>query len=495
MAIYSANMSYFSRAKGRIDEQGINWSRDRKKKAFSAVASAAYRAGAKLTDHRTGEVYDYSRKVGVFTSFVMGPGGSGSWSREQLWNKAEESESRYNSRVAREWMVALPHELTHAQRLALVRDIAGRLVERYGVAVDASIHLPTTEGDQRNPPAHIMFTTRRIDADGSFGEKTYELDAWGPSGGSAEVKAFRGIISDCTNAALAAAGSSERVTHMSNKELGVDLKPSVHVGVNATNAKRRGKPEPKSGLAMVKDQQHRYTMDWNDFDRGKSRHQHNLEIGAAAAYTAQHRIDMMKAEQAKAEKYLGELLEAKRLAGLHRAPTRGIKLPKAGRGATSEQKVMMVFSGLLAELLAALIQGFGSMGVQLAVAAISGIERDVDRDQQIKAVRGHRKLLAAKLVKWEGILKAEQYKFGDVTAEEYRARRARTSRKEPGEPFGSVVLSPGELAALKKRRRPQKMKRPYAAGMGAKPQQRQPGNNAAKPNGPAGRGADDKPLT
>ncbi|MHA4875466.1 MobA/MobL family protein, partial [Enterococcus faecium] len=79
----------------------------------------------------------------------------------ELWNQAEAAENRKNSQVARELLVALPHELTDAQRRELVDGIAGALVERYGVAAEAAIHRPGREGDERNHHAHIMFTTRR----------------------------------------------------------------------------------------------------------------------------------------------------------------------------------------------------------------------------------------------------------------------------------------------------------------------------------------------
>ena len=44
--------------------------------------------------------------------------------RALLWNTAEKAETRKNSRVAREVILALPHELSDADRHSLCRDMA-----------------------------------------------------------------------------------------------------------------------------------------------------------------------------------------------------------------------------------------------------------------------------------------------------------------------------------------------------------------------------------
>jgi ATP-dependent exoDNAse (exonuclease V) alpha subunit len=62
--------------------------------------------------------------------------------REDLWNAAERAENRSNSRVAREYEIALPHELTKSARLELVRAFAHELANRYGVALDFSDLVP-----------------------------------------------------------------------------------------------------------------------------------------------------------------------------------------------------------------------------------------------------------------------------------------------------------------------------------------------------------------
>ena len=151
MAIFHLDVSTISRSAGR-----------------SAVAAAAYRAGARLLDARTGEVFDFARRHGIAQSFIAAPAGAPAWAddRNALWNAAEAAETRKNSTVAREWLVALPAELDAEARAQLVRDLAAELVRRYGVAVDAAIHAPSERGDDRNHHAHLLTSTRTLTAVG-----------------------------------------------------------------------------------------------------------------------------------------------------------------------------------------------------------------------------------------------------------------------------------------------------------------------------------------
>ena len=192
MAIGSASVQSISRSGGR-----------------SATAAAAYRTGQKITDERTGQIHDYTRKGGVVDLAMYLPNGAPAMTTAELWNKAESAENRKNSQVARELLVALPHELTEVQRRELVDAIAGAMVERYGVAAEAAIHRPGAEGDQRNHHVHLMFTTRRMDASGQLTEKTRELDVKPRS--SAEMLWIRGMVEESTNQALERAGLDERI--------------------------------------------------------------------------------------------------------------------------------------------------------------------------------------------------------------------------------------------------------------------------------------------
>lgn len=200
-------MSFF-----RIEVSSVSRSSGR-----SAVAAAAYRAGVQLADQRTGKVSDYRRRAkSVVSSEVFGTHEP----RAELWNRAEAAERRKDSQTAREIMISLPHGLDAALRRSLCRDFAQWLVQRYGVAVDMAIHRPGWRGSNRNHHAHLLLTTRRVLANGEFGEKVRVLDAKATRG--AEVEAIRAEWANKVNAYLSLAGVSARVDHRSRRRQGLD---------------------------------------------------------------------------------------------------------------------------------------------------------------------------------------------------------------------------------------------------------------------------------
>ena len=219
-----------------------------RKAGRSAVAAAAYRSGAELADERTGQVHDYTRKRGVVHAEIVAPQGITGVDREQLWNAAEAAEKRKDARVAREYLVALPHELDADQRLALARELAGELVERYGVAVDLAVHAPDPGGDQRNHHAHLLATTRRLNHDGLGEKTTIELSDkkrrdMGLGRGADEVKRLRQRWESMANAALERADIAARIDCRSLADQGIDRVPQIHRGPMATEQIRRGTAE------------------------------------------------------------------------------------------------------------------------------------------------------------------------------------------------------------------------------------------------------------
>lgn len=152
-------------------------------KGHSATAAAAYRSGSQIADERTGEVHDYTRRAGVEHSEIVTLKDAPAWAadRAALWNAAELAErnkdgtDKAKACICREMKVALPVQLDAADRVEILRSVSRELAERHGAAVDFAMHAPDKEGDQRNHHGHIMFSTRRLDADG-FGKKTRELD-------------------------------------------------------------------------------------------------------------------------------------------------------------------------------------------------------------------------------------------------------------------------------------------------------------------------------
>lgn len=228
MAIFHLSVKPISRSAGR-----------------SSTAAAAYRAGVKITDERTGDVHDYTLRGGVEHAEIVLPPDAPQWAtdREALWNAAEKAEKRKDACVAREYEVALPAELTAEERQRLVIDFARALAKAEGCAVDVCIHQPNTKGDQRNHHAHLLRTTRTIEEDG-LGAK---LDTEKAGRNRREdLSDVRGLWEDMTNQALEAAGHEARVDHRSLKEQGIDREPSQHLGVEATGYERRtGLPSDK----------------------------------------------------------------------------------------------------------------------------------------------------------------------------------------------------------------------------------------------------------
>jgi len=210
----------------------------------SVVAAAAYRIGERLYDERTQTTHDYRRRGGVEASFTIAPANAPEWASDpaQLWNAAETAENRSNSRTAREIELALPSSVSAEEREQIARDFAEHLVNRYGVSVMVALHEPSKHGDDRNHHAHILMTTRRMDADG-LGNKTRELDD--QKQGKVEVFHIREYAADLINEALAKAGHDERIDHRSFKDRGIEQIPTEHLGHEAAAMERKGKKSRK----------------------------------------------------------------------------------------------------------------------------------------------------------------------------------------------------------------------------------------------------------
>lgn len=231
MAIYHCSMKPIARASGR-----------------SAVAAAAYRTASRILNERDGLVHDFTRKEGVEHSEIVLPTGSDAeWARDRaaLWNAAEKAEVRKDARVAREFEVALPHELSAEQRVSLTRAFAQGLADRYGTAVDFAIHEPHGAGDIRNHHAHVMMTTRRVHADG-LGDKTAielknaRLLSDGLPTSMMQLREIRQSWEHFANEHLARAGIEARIDHRSHAERGLEIEPTEHMGVHASQMDRRG---------------------------------------------------------------------------------------------------------------------------------------------------------------------------------------------------------------------------------------------------------------
>ena len=287
MAIYHLEAKVVSRGAGR-----------------SAVAASAYLSCSRLYNDYDGIQHDYTKKQGLVWQEVFLPEyAPQEWKdREQLWNAVEEVETAKDSRLAREFVVALPIELSREQQIELLQDFIREQFVADGMCADAAIH----DTDGHNPHAHILLTVRPLDERGKWqyktekeylcmknGEergftaaefRTAKNDGWEkqypykvgkkkvymvPS--TAEAQGFvradkhpkstrygrqnpiserwnseeqlvewRKEWADVTNRYLERAGREERIDHRSNAARGLDEIPTIHEGVAAQALERKG---------------------------------------------------------------------------------------------------------------------------------------------------------------------------------------------------------------------------------------------------------------
>lgn len=271
----------------------------------SSTAAAAYRAGVCLKDERTGEVHDYTRKQGVEHTELVFPSGV-NMSREELWNSAEGAEKRKDARVAREFELALPTELTKEQRRELATGFVRHLVEQYGVAADVALHEPNRKGDQRNHHAHILITTRQISAQG-LGNKTdleqedKALRAQGKDTGRRQIEILREEWAAQCNRALQRAGCHERVSHKSLAAQKIEREPTLHLGPVVTAMERRGIQTERGDLNReIKNQGQEHSADRRELE--------SLQNQQSGIYAARQRLHIERAARA-AEKEAAERRE------------------------------------------------------------------------------------------------------------------------------------------------------------------------------------------
>jgi ATP-dependent exoDNAse (exonuclease V) alpha subunit len=218
-----------------------------------ATASAAYRAGERLRDERSGEIHNHTRRRDVLHTEIFLPaqfeGAEMAWARnrERLWNTAEHTEKRYNARVAREFQVSLPAELDPTQRLTLARAFAGEIAERYRVAVDLAVHAPRPGSDPRHFHAHLLMTTREVTPLG-LGAKT-GLELSGRERRRRELPDHRQEFiqmrerwATLTNQALRDAHLDVRVDHRSLAAQGIDREPQPRIPLGHLKMEQRGVP-------------------------------------------------------------------------------------------------------------------------------------------------------------------------------------------------------------------------------------------------------------
>ncbi|WP_352339576.1 MobA/MobL family protein [Psychrobacter sp. 16-MNA-CIBAN-0192] len=262
MAIFIASTKSISRGNGQ-----------------SAVASASYRAGCELEDKRYGKTHDYSKKHGVMSADIIFPtalaAANANINRSDLWNKAEAAEKRKDARVAREWLINLPHELSEQDRKELAHKFAQTLADRYGTIADCAIHQPTQKeidrgADPRNFHAHIMFTTRTAEIDDNnqiilTDKATIELSdnkrrSLGMERVSHEIKEVRQIWEQLANEKLAE-HDHKLIDSRSYAAQGIDIEPQLKMGSVATKLERDKYERELRKAEQAKEEGQHYEID------------------------------------------------------------------------------------------------------------------------------------------------------------------------------------------------------------------------------------------
>lgn len=216
-----------------------------------ATASAAYRAGERLRDERSGQVHNFTHRRDVLHTEIFLPGQFASaqpaWARERerLWNAAEHTEKRYGARVAREYQVALPAELSASQRVLLARTFAREVSERYRVAVDLAVHAPRPGSDPRHFHAHLLTTTREVTPNGLGAKAGLDLSARerarrGLPDHRGEYLHLRERWATLANTALRAAHVDARIDHRSLAAQGLDREPLPAIPLGHLKMEQRG---------------------------------------------------------------------------------------------------------------------------------------------------------------------------------------------------------------------------------------------------------------
>lgn len=245
----------------------------------SAVLSAAYRHCAKMDYEREARTIDYTRKQGLLHEEFVIPADAPEWlqsmianrsvsgASEAFWNKVEDFEKRSDAQLAKDVTIALPIELSTERNIKLVKDFVARHITAQGMVADWVFH-----DAPGNPHIHLMTTLRPLTDDG-FGSK--KVAVTGPDGkalrndsGKIVYEIWAGGIEDfnalrdgwfaCQNRHLALAGLDIRIDGRSFEKQGIELTPTIHLGVGTKAIERKTEgAEEKAALERLELQEER----------------------------------------------------------------------------------------------------------------------------------------------------------------------------------------------------------------------------------------------
>ena len=247
------NISIISRGKGK-----------------SAVASAAYISCEKLTNEWDGVTHDYHNKKGLEHKEIFLPENAPKefLDRSTLWNSVELNEKAINAQLARNFIIALPKELSFEENKNLITDFIQKNFVSKGMIADLAIHQGNDEGNG-NIHAHIMTTVRPLNQDGTWGAKSkkeYLLDEQGNNilGKNGKPKTRKIELTDWNNKGnaekwresfatfcnqyLEKNNLEKRVDHRSFERQGIEEIPTIHLGASASALERKGVETEKGNI-------------------------------------------------------------------------------------------------------------------------------------------------------------------------------------------------------------------------------------------------------
>jgi len=194
-------------------------------KGQSSVAAAAYNAGEKLKDERTGIHYDYTRKQDVYHAAILTPDNAPEWAsdRQELWNRAEYEEKRKDSQVGRQFIMCFPTCLTHEEKIALSQQFLQEEFVSQGYIVDVAYH-DFKGKNAHNPHAHVLVSSRAVT---SMGFCDFKDRSWNRK---EKLFALREKWAELQNRHFEQTGREERVDHRSYQDQGINRVPERHEG-------------------------------------------------------------------------------------------------------------------------------------------------------------------------------------------------------------------------------------------------------------------------
>ncbi len=191
----------------------------------SVVAAAAYRSASIMQDETYGQSFDYTNKNHVVHTEILLPQRAPVWmaDREVLWNAVEKNEKRKDAQLAREFVAALPKELSLTQNIELIREFVITEFTKLGMVADVCIHNETDKNGEPQPHAHIMLTMRKVTSTG-FGQKVREWNQ------KPLLESWRQAWAERVNVQLAKYDFDVRIDHRSYAEQGIPLIPQNKIG-------------------------------------------------------------------------------------------------------------------------------------------------------------------------------------------------------------------------------------------------------------------------